>query len=203
MTKIAKRVNILRKKALLALVMMTILLLAACGGQGELKGALNYEVEDFTFTNQDGEQLGLQDLQGKVWLADFIFTNCETICLPMTSNMKKLQTMAAEEDIENIEFISFSVDPTVDSPEILKAYAEQHEADFTNWNFLTGYEQKFIEQFGLKSFKTLIQKPASDDQVIHQSYFYLVNQEGKIQKYYSGASDTPFEEIIDDIKKLQ
>lgn len=184
------------------LTVLAVMFLSACGS-GKIDGALNYQIEDFEFTNQNGEQVGLKDLEGKVWVADFIFTNCDTVCLPMTSNMKRLQTMAEEEGIENIDFVSFSVDPVNDTPEAFKTFGDLYEANYDNWNFLTGYDQKFIEEFALDSFKTLVQKPKGEDQVIHQSLFFLVDKEGKVQKSYSGVSDVPYEEIINDIKKLK
>lgn len=179
-----------------------VLFLSACGQKG-IKGAKNWEIADFTYTNQENRQLGLKDLEGKVWVADFIFTNCEDVCMPMTANMKKLQQLAEDEGIENIEFVSFSVDPEVDTPEILKDYGTQYSADFGNWHFLTGYGQEEIEQFAMDYFKTIVKKPKTGDQVIHGTDFYLVDQEGKIMKNYTGLAEIPFDEIIKDIKTLQ
>lgn len=189
----------------LRLGLITLLLvgiLSACGNSG-IKDPLNYHIEDFTFTNQDGNEFGLKDLQGKVWVADFIFTNCDTICPPMTFNMSKLQQMAKEEGIEDVEFVSFSVDPEVDSPEVLKEYASKFELNLDNFHFLTGYDQSFIETFALENFKTLVKKPENEEQVIHQSYFFLVNQKGTIMKLYPGAEGIPFADIINDMKALQ
>ena len=88
-----------------------------------IKGGKNWPVEDFTYTDQNGESFGLKNLKGKVWIADFIFTNCESVCLPMTANMKKITRFESEkEGIDNIQFVSFSVDPSVDTPEVMKEY---------------------------------------------------------------------------------
>lgn len=181
---------------------MIVILLSACGGSG-IKDPLNYPVEDFTFTDHNGEEFGSKNLEGKVWIADFIFTNCNTVCPPMTHNMTKLQKMVKEEGLENVEFVSFSVDPEVDSPEVLKEYGGKFELEFSNFHFLTGYKQEFIEKFALDNFKTLVKKPENEEQVIHQSYFYLVDQNGTIMKYYTGSSDVPYADIINDIKALQ
>ncbi|WP_409973602.1 SCO family protein [Bacillus sp. Bva_UNVM-123] len=184
------------------ITIFTMLLLSACG-KGEIKDAKNWPIQDFTFMNQENKSFGLSDLKGKVWVADFIFTNCEDVCMPMTANMVKLQEMVKKEKIKNIEFVSFSVDPTVDTPEVLTDYGNQYHADMSNWRFLTGYKQEEIENFAMKNFKTLVKKPKTGDQVIHQTYFYLVNQEGKIMKFYPGLADIPFDEIMKDIKTLQ
>ena len=181
---------------------LSILLLAACGN-GEIKDAKNWPIEDFTFINQNNEEFGLADLKGKVWVADFIFTNCADVCMPMTANMTKLQKMVKEEKIENIEFVSFSVDPNVDTPEVLTEYGKQYNADMSNWHFLTGYQQEKIESFAMSNFKTIVKKPKTGDQVVHQTFFYLINQDGKIMKIYPGLADIPFDEIMKDIKTLQ
>ncbi|WP_428908426.1 SCO family protein [Niallia sp. Krafla_26] len=179
-----------------------ILILSACG-KSEIDNPLNYTVEDFTHTNQKGESFGLKDLEGNVWVANFIFTNCDDVCLPMTANMKILQDRVKEEGIENIEFVSFSVDPTIDTPEILTEFGKQFQVDDTNWNFLTGYSQESIEQFALNSFKAIVKKPQSGDQVIHGTAFYLIDQDGNVMKDYSGLGDIPMDDIINDIKILQ
>ncbi|KYD32573.1 MULTISPECIES: SCO family protein [Anoxybacillaceae] len=182
------------------LLLLSIVLLAACGKT--IPDAKNWPVDDFTFTDQNGQSFGLSDLKGKVWVADFIFTNCETVCPPMTANMAKLQDMVKEEGLD-VEFVSFSVDPENDNPEILKQYAKKFNADLSNWHFLTGYSQEEIETFARKNFKAIVQKPKQGDQVIHGTDFYLVDQQGKIVKYYSGISNVPYEEIIKHIKALQ
>lgn len=189
-------------KKLAAVIGLFTIILAACGQSG-IENALNYDVGDFNFTNQDNQAVGLSDLEGKVWIADFIFTSCETVCPPMTYNMSQLQDKVKEEGIENVEFVSFSVDPTVDSPEALKDFANNYEIDFSNWHFLTGYTQEEIESFAVDSFKSLVKKPKNDDQVIHQTSIYLVDQNGVVMKDYDGVSDVPYEEIIADIKKIQ
>lgn len=189
-------------KKLVAVIGLFTIILAACGQSG-IENALNYDVEDFNYTNQDNQTVGLSDLEGKVWIADFIFTSCETVCPPMTYNMSQLQDKVKEEGIENVEFVSFSVDPTVDSPEALKDFANNYEIDFSNWHFLTGYTQEEIESFAVDSFKSLVKKPKNDDQVIHQTSIYLVDQNGVVMKDYDGVSDVPYEEIIADIKKIQ
>ena len=182
-------------------MIMIVLLLSACSTSA-IKNPLNYPVEEFNYTNHKGEDFGLQDLEGKVWLANFIFTNCADVCLPMTANMKILQDRVKEEGIENVRFVSFSVDPTVDSAEALIEFGNMFGVDDSNWDFLTGYSQETIEQFVLNSFKAIVKKPESGDQVIHGTSFYLIDAEGNVMKDYSGL-EMPTEDIIKDIKTLQ
>lgn len=191
---------VLRKSLCFILISLFSLLLVGCVQGKGIKNPLNLEVSEFSFTNQEGEKLGLDDLKGKVWIADFVFTNCTTVCLPMMANMTELQGKLKEEDL-NVELISFSVDPAIDTPEVLKEYAGNYNADLSSWNFLTGYSQNTIKDFAAKSFKAIAIKPETGDQVIHGTSFYLVNKEGTVMKDYSGI-DAPFDEIINDVKLL-
>ncbi|EIJ78560.1 Cu2+-binding oxygen sensor protein [Bacillus methanolicus PB1] len=183
-------------------VLIFVLILSACG-QNKIENPINRPLKDFNFTNQNGEPFGLKDLEGKVWIADFIFTNCADVCPPMTFNMAKLQKKVKEKGIEKIEFVSFSVDPAVDDPETLKKYGEKYHADQSNWHFLTGYKQEEIEKFALDNFKALVKKPEQGDQVIHGTSFYLIDKNGNVMKEYSGLNEVPYDEIISDIKALQ
>ena len=186
----------------IAIIFFLIMIVNACSGQ-EIPNAKDWKVDEFTFTDQNEKNLSKEDLEGKVWIADFIFTNCNTVCLPMTSNMKKLQNRIAEEGLEDVHLVSFSVDPEFDNPSVLKKYGESFQADFENWSFLTGYSQETIESLATENFKLMVQKPAEGDQVIHGTSFSLVDQTGTVVQQYSGVEDIPFDEIIKHIKILQ
>ncbi|WP_070120312.1 SCO family protein [Bacillus marinisedimentorum] len=176
-----------------------LLALTACGGSN-FDGDFSYEVQDFSYVNQNSEKVSLDDLKGKPWLADFVFTNCNTVCPPMTANMSRIQEKLKKENID-MQIVSFSVDPEVDTPETLKAFGDKFDADYDSWHFLTGYDQEEIVTLARKSFKTLVQNDPSSDQVIHGTSFYLVDQEGNAVKSYDGL-DVPYEEIIDDAKAI-
>lgn len=120
----------------------------------------------------------------------------------MTANMAQLQKKLKSAGVE-AELVSFSVDPEKDDPEALKNYLSKFNADFTNWNALTGYEFEEIKTFILKSFKSTIVKDSATDQVIHGTSFYLVDQTGTVIAKYDGMTDTPYDEMINDIKLLQ
>ncbi|WP_210365072.1 SCO family protein [Bacillus sp. REN3] len=191
----------MKKVYLFLLIGVSILLASGCGNK--IEGAKNYPIEEFKFTSHEGKQFGTKDLEGKIWIADFVFTNCADVCPPMTANMLKLQDKVKEEGLKDVEFVSFSVDPEVDDPETLAAYGKQFNVDFANWTFLTGYSQEDIETFAKENFKTIVKKPQEGDQVIHGTDFYLVDQDSKMVKYYTGLKEVPFDEIIKDIKALQ
>jgi protein SCO1 len=192
----------MKARFLVVFLVITTLIMTACG-QKEIENAVDWPVKDFSATNQDKKTFELKDLKGKVWISDFIFTSCVDVCPPMTSNLVKLQKMVNDEDLKNVEFVSFSVDPAVDTPEVLTRYAEQFQVEFKNWNFLTGYSQEYIENFALKNYKALVKKTQEGNQVIHGTSLYLVDQEGHIKKSYDGYKDVPFDEIIHDMKALQ
>ncbi|MBR7553513.1 SCO family protein [Allobacillus sp. GCM10007491] len=185
------------------LAIMSIMILSACGedesGKYTPDPQLETEVENFEYTNQDGETVSLEDLKGNYWLATFIFTNCETVCPPMTANMAKVQSEAKEEDID-LRFVSFTVDPANDDPEDLKEYGNKFGADFSNWDFLTGFDQKEIESFAANSFKTLVAKVDGYDQVNHGISFFLVSPEGTVLNMFSGTDQEEFSQITDYVK---
>jgi protein SCO1 len=187
--------------SLLFLSMVT-LLLSACGQKG-IENPLDYPVNDFSAVTEENKPFDKKNLDGKIWVADFIFTNCADVCPPMTANMTKLQEMVKKEDLKNVEFVSFSVDPTVDTPEKLTAYSKNFGLNTKNWTFLTGYTQEYIETYARETFKTLVKKPQEGDQVIHQTYFFLVGPDSKVKKIYDGFQEVPYDEMLKDIKALQ
>ncbi|KSU62648.1 cysteine ABC transporter ATP-binding protein [[Bacillus] enclensis] len=190
------------KIKLIAVVMAAVgILLAGCSNS-DFQAETNYEIADFNYTNQQNEKVSLKDLEGKVWIADFIFTNCETVCPPMTFNLTKLQKELKKAGVEDYKIVSFSVDPENDTPQALKEYISGYEADSGKWELLTGYKFEEIKDFAEHSFKTIVAKDPNSDQVIHQTSFFLVNQEGVVVKNYSGNSDVPYDEITSDMKTL-
>lgn|SRR5690625_3745352 len=170
-------------------------------GCAKFESNMSKKVADFNFINQDHEQVSLEDLKGKWWIADFIFTNCVTVCLPMTHNMANLQQQFIENDLD-VQLISFSVDPEVDTPEVLKEYAKSYDVDFSNWSFLTGYDFETIQDLSVQSFASGLQKEPDSDQVQHVSFFFLINPEGEIVKRYDGTDEEDMENIVKDLKIL-
>lgn len=184
------------RKITLFIILSTILILSACSSVGKS----GTPIKDFNFIDQNGEPFGLEDLKGKVWVADFIYTYCPTECPMMTANMSQLQQDVIDAGLKDVHFVSFSIDPKVDTPEVLKAYGEGYGADFNTWHFLTGYTQEEIEDYGPKNFKTVIKKPQGQEHVIHMVDFYLLNKKGEIIANYNGQVDVPFKQILKDIK---
>lgn len=190
-----------------AILCLFVFILSACSKSYE--GDFSYEVQEFTYTNQDGEKVSLEDLQGDFWVADFIFTNCTNACPPMTANMSKIQSKIKEAGLEDkVHFVSFTIDPEHDSPQVLKDYAKQFDADFSNWDLLTGYKPEEIKEFSVKSFKSLVQKlpvedPAegqADYNFMHSSSLFIVSPEGKAIKKYNGLQYENVDKLVEDLK---
>lgn len=118
----------------------------------------------------------------------------------MTVEMAQLQEKLHEEGID-MEFVSFTVDPLVDSPDVLKKYLQDFTEDDSNWHALTGYSQEAIETFAREQFQTMVQKPASSSQVIHGTNFYLIDKNGALVNEYNYISNSYVKEMIKDIKK--
>lgn len=179
-----------------------IVVLSACSDELPIETNMKETVADFSFTNQDKKNVSRDDLVGEWWIADFIFTNCETVCIPMTSNMVGLQNDLEEKDIP-MQIVSFSVDPDYDSPDVLKEYANEYDANLDNWDFLTGYDFETIRKLSIKSFRAPLKEPAyGSDQVTHDVRFFLVDPEGNIVKGYKGIEKETIDTLLDDIITL-
>lgn len=179
-----------------------LVLLSACSGSS-FKAEHNYTIEPFEYTNQHDKQVSLEDLKGTVWLSQFVFTKCTSACPPMMVNMIKVQDKLIEKGVEDYKIVSFSVDPKVDTPEVLQTYLDMYSIpDESKWEMLTGYDQKDIVDLAAKSFKTMVIDDPTGDQVTHGTSFSLVDQEGKVVKIYKGYSDVPYDEIASDMKAL-
>ena len=153
-------------------------------------------VPDFSLTNQQGEPLGLSDMAGKIWVADFIFTNCPTICPAMTQEMARLQS---EFVADPVYFVSFSVDPERDTPRVLSRYATAYGADDRRWHFLTGDKAK-IYQLAEQGFSLAAGHKGSE--ILHSPRFVLVKADGNIHDFYDSRSGPAMLRLRQDIKTL-
>ncbi len=166
----------------------------------ETESEIAWEVPEFEAVDQDGKPFKLSDLKGKVWLADFVFTNCNTVCPPMTANMALLQKRLKFEGLD-VEIVSFSVDPERDDQKAIHEFAKQHKIDFSNWHFLTGYPFEKIQKLSRETFKAEVRMDPESDQVVHGTHFYLIDETGKVRKFYNGVRPDD-DQIVQDIKQL-
>ena len=164
------------------------------------------QVSPFALTNQLGGQAGLDDLKGKVWVADIIFTRCMGPCPKMTEKMAELQKRFAD----NSEFhtVTLTTDPEYDSPAVLKTYAEKFGADPGRWFFLTGSKPEIrqLAQGSLKlgaEEKSKAEQENPNDLFIHNTVFILVDKHGRMRGQAYESLEPDFHEKIDkDIRSL-
>lgn len=196
------------KKWMIAVLSVLMFLSACSSGAIEPMSRYGDEIQDFEVTNQNNETFTREDMDGKVWLLSFIFTNCATVCPPMTQNMTAVTQELEEKGIEDYGVLSFSVDPEVDTPEVLTEYMGWYDIpEATNWQFLTGYDYSFIRGLAEDNFKTIVAPPPKgSNQVTHGTAFYLIDSDGTIMKDYtgvdSGDNKFPQAEVVSDLEKL-
>ncbi|GAA0432981.1 SCO family protein [Lentibacillus halophilus] len=192
----------MKQVLLLATFLLLIVIGSACSSEKTISDKLDWDVQKFEATDQKGGALSLADLKGKVWIADFIFTSCTSVCPPMTANMAKLQKRLKEANA-SVDIVSFSVDPERDTQSIRKKYISARGGDLSNWSFLGGYDFDYVKDLSESSFKSAVEKPPEgSDQFTHGTRFFLVNQQGTIVKQYDGYSDVPYDKIVDHVKIL-
>ncbi|WP_052807447.1 SCO family protein [Risungbinella massiliensis] len=159
---------------------------------------LGSQVKDFRFTDQEGKEFGLQDLKGKVWVADFIFTRCTHIC-PLTMPIKvKLDQELRKKGLD-VPFVSFTVEPDHDSPVVLKDFAKKYSDDLHKSHYLTGYSFEQIQKFAKSSFgQELIQM---DSGVKHGRSFYIIDTSGKVVKEFDGT-EPDYHHMLQEIQSV-
>jgi protein SCO1/2 len=161
----------------------------------------NHKVVDFELINQNGETITQKDYEGKIYVADFFFTRCMTICPIMTNNIGKLQEVFINDDA--IKFLSLSVTPDIDSISVLKEYAIKKGVIDGKWNITTG-DKKHIYELARKSyFAVLDEGDGGLQDFIHTENFVLVDKKKQIRGYYDGTDNEDIQRLISDIRILQ
>ncbi len=159
-----------------------------------------HKIGNFSLLNQSGKKITLDNYNDKIFIADFFFTKCPSICPIMTDNMLELQKKIIEDD--SVMIISFSVDPKNDTVEQLNNYAEEKGIDQKKWNLLTGDKTK-IYDLARKSFFVAELDNKDDNEIIHTENFVLVDPDKRIRGYYDGTNIDEVLKILDDIKTLK
>lgn len=176
---------------------------------------------DFHFINQDKDSIANTDFSGKVYVVEFFYTSCPTICPVMNQNLKEVAEVF--KDHSDFGIASFTIDPKHDTPEVLKAYAERNKIQHPNWHFLTGDQDK-IYTLAQEGFKLTVQEDQNEPGgILHDGMFALIDKDGYFRSrkdengnpvlYYRGfiEKDAPYElgreepqinELIEDIQTL-
>lgn len=167
-------------------------------------------VPDFSFTNQRGETVDNSSYAGKVYVAEFFFTTCPSICPIMNQNMVKIQNEFYGNP--NLGIASFSINPDYDTQEVLAVYAESYGITNPNWHLLTG-DKDAIYTLANNGFNLYVgEAPEVEGGFEHSGFFALIDQEGKIRSrydengnpliYYDGLEAEGIQMLIEDIKEL-
>jgi protein SCO1/2 len=168
------------------------------------------QVPNFRFTNQTGETITNESYRGKVYVAEFFFTTCPSICPVMNRNMVKVQNKFKGN--ENVGIASFSIDPAYDTPEVLLEYAQNYKISNPNWHLLTGDKDE-IFKLANEGFNLYVgEAPEVEGGFEHSGFFALIDQNGNIRSrfdendnpiiYYDGLEDEGIRMLMEDISLL-
>lgn len=148
------------------------------------------QLPKFSLVDQNGQAFDRGTMEGDLWVADFIFTHCRSTCPRLTAHMRGLQTRVA--DVPTAHFLSVSVDPRNDTPDVLKAYMTKNELPDANWRFVTG-EEEAIRHVVVDGFRVGLgdgdSEAAGAEEIMHANYFVLVDEKAQVRGYYRANND--------------
>ena len=159
-----------------------------------------HKVTSPVFTNQFGEKVTLDSIKGKVIVMDFIFTRCPSICPGLTRNMKKMQ-QSMEKSADDVQFISFTVDPEYDSFPVLRKFGDKYNVNYDNWMLLTGNKDT-LYQFAMNEIKANIADTEVDTAFIHTENFFLLDSSKVVRGWYNGLDSAALRNLARDIPTL-
>lgn len=171
-------------------------------GYGVVKLPVLSYVQPFEFYNQDGRKISNRDLEGKVYVSEFFFTTCKSICPIMNTNMLDLYT--SYKDSTQFRILSHTCDPETDSVDRLKVYADSLGVDTDKWIFLTGRKDSL---YNAARNSYLLDDPKNnlksiEEQFMHTQFFALVDKAGRVRKVYDGLKKEELKELHQDVKRL-
>jgi protein SCO1/2 len=161
-----------------------------------------YQVPPFSFTDQFGRTITDADVAGKIRVVDFFFTRCTTICPRMSVQMQQLQLKLDDPAFKDVVFLSHTVDPEHDTPEVLEAYARKLEADTARWKFLTGAAPDIYRMGNMGYLLSALEDSASAERFVHDSRFVLVDKQGHIRGFFEGTEAEGMNALAADLKML-
>jgi len=161
----------------------------------------NHKVANFSLLNQNGDTITHRNYDGKIYVADFFFTRCQTICPIMSTNMAELQELFKNDT--SVLFLSHSVTPVIDSITVLRAYADKKGVIDAKWNLVTG-DKKHIYELARKSyFAVLDEGDGGVQDFIHTEQFILVDKDRQLRGFYDGTDKEEIKRIFEDIHILK
>jgi protein SCO1 len=171
-------------------------LLAFSGCAGKQQPLPIYgQVPGFELTSETGQPFSSKSLDGKVWVADLIYTTCPGPCPRMSALMRQVQQ--ASSSMSDVQLVSFTVDPEHDTPAVLAQYAVRYQAQPNRWHFLTG-PREALDHLARDSFKL----SNVDGSLNHSTRFVLLDRQSRIRGYYGTSDDNPVIQLVYDIKRV-
>ncbi|MGD8860415.1 MAG: SCO family protein [Myxococcales bacterium] len=190
-------------RSLLALSILAVLPLVVGGCRKPEPLPRIAQVPAFELDDQDAEAITAESLRGKVWVANFMFTSCPDVCPLLTAKMLHLRTELRPVR-DAMRFVSFSVDPDTDTPQVLRKYAEEQGANQPDWRFLTGPLDR-VKDVIVGGFKQNMQQqpaePGEPPNIMHGSHFVLVDRELTIRGFYR-SDDVGLKRLARDARRL-
>jgi len=159
-----------------------------------------HTVSDFQLTSQKNETVSLDNFKGKVFVTDFFFTRCGSICPKMTEQLTRVQDRF--KDNANVMLLSHSVTPDYDTPEVLYEYGEKYGADHDKWIFVTGEADEIFRLARKSYFAVLPGNTEYETDFVHTENMMLVDKEGRIRGYYNGISTEDVDRMMLEIDQL-
>ena len=160
-----------------------------------------HRISDFELIDQQGKTVTNADFENKIYVADFFFTTCPSICPKMTASLSALSEHYANDP--DIMFLSHSVTPVKDSVPVLATYAIEHRVDYDKWRLVTGDKKHIYELARRSYFAVTTEGDGGEKDFIHTENFILVDKERKIRGFYDGTSAQEMEKLKDDITILR
>lgn len=162
---------------------------------------IHHTIPPFSYLNQDSVYVTENSFEGKVLIADFMFTNCPSICPPMTTNMKRLNVMT-KDLAKHVQFVSFSIDPYRDRPSRLREYIKEHGIDATNWSFLTNDDEKATHDLAGYFFNFAEKNEEIAGGYGHTSFFSIIDTRGRVRGVYDGLDSKAIDSLENDLRFL-
>ena len=172
-------------------------------GERQVNGTdtIYHVIAPFQFVDQDSVNITNQTFKGKIYVTDFFFTTCRTICPIMKTQM--LRVYEATKDMKDVLLLSHTIDPEYDTVALLHDFAQRLGVESNRWHFITGVKDSIYKIAQTSYFATAMEDKTEPDGFIHSGAFLLIDKEGRIRGKYDGTKEDDVNRLISDIKRLQ
>lgn len=220
--KAPKKYNRIKKHLLFFLLPLIALLVVSCFGEKHDKNLRHFipnvdaqgnvivspkgdtiwhKIPDFSFLDENGEIVTEAYIDGNIVVVDFFFATCPSICIPMSTNLSKIQNHF--KNASNVKILSHTVNPEHDTPQVLKAYAKSYDADATKWKFVTGDKKALYKQARVGYYITVLDGDGGENDFIHSEKLVLIDKNRNIRGFYRGTVEEDISVLISDIETLR